>query len=453
VRSRGSGLVARAVAGLAVAGALAVGCSGAPGLTGTPTSAPAASEAGSSRPTSAASTTALQAAQAELDRLLVELERTHPAPFHGIARDAWVGELHDLRDRLGELTREQALVELQRVVALLSRNGRDGHQLALPAPGSGGPVLPIQVYEFDDGMFITAAFDPDQADLVGARIDALNERPIADVLAALEPLVPRDGPSTVPLFRPVLFLRTEVLRGLGLVEQGDVAMTVTMPDGSQREVILRPEPFDDFMSWAGDFGMVRLPERPDIDYLADLDTVFTWRVVEDDAIYLRYTQLRPIPGTQLTAALDRVAAGGIDRVILDIRQNPGGDNHNIPPLLSALSDPAIDRPGHLFVITDHVTFSAASNLATQVEAATSAVFVGQAMGGGLNFWDDVRWVRLDDYPIPVQVGVSTRYWEFAAPDDPRLTIEPDLAVPNLASDFFAGRDPVLGAALLGGLRN
>ena len=47
----------------------------------------------------------------------------------------------------------------------------------------------------------------------------------------------------------------------------------------------------------------------------------------------------------------------------------------------------------------------------------------------------------------MQVGVSTRYWEKGVPDDPRLTIEPDLAVPLTAADYFAGRDAVLEAVL------
>ena len=69
------------------------------------------------------------------------------------------------------------------------------------------------------------------------------------------------------------------------------------------------------------------------------------------------------------------------------------------------------------------------------------------MGGGLNFWDDVAFVRLDALPVPMQVGVSTRYWEFADPDDPRLTIEPDVSIPASSADYFAGIDPVLEAAL------
>lgn len=78
---------------------------------------------------------------------------------------------------------------------------------------------------------------------------------------------------------------------------------------------------------------------------------------------------------------------------------------------------------------------------------TIAEFVQEWSRSGLNFWNDVAWVRLDGLPTPMQVGISTRYWQRSEPDDPRLTIEPDLPVPVLASDHFGGRDPALTAAL------
>jgi hypothetical protein len=46
----------------------------------------------------------------------------------------------------------------------------------------------------------------------------------------------------------------------------------------------------------------------------------------------------------------------------------------------------------------------------------------------------------------MRVGISTIYWEKSTPDDQRLTIEPEIAVPSLAADYFEGRDPVLEAA-------
>ncbi len=71
----------------------------------------------------------------------------------------------------------------------------------------------------------------------------------------------------------------------------------------------------------------------------------------------------------------------------------------------------------------------------------------ESLGDGLNFWNDVRWIALDALPVPMRVGVSTRYWQLAAADDPRLPIAPDVEVPVAAADFFRGIDPALDAAL------
>jgi hypothetical protein len=47
----------------------------------------------------------------------------------------------------------------------------------------------------------------------------------------------------------------------------------------------------------------------------------------------------------------------------------------------------------------------------------------------------------------MRVGISTRYWQKAEADDPRLSIEPRVTVPVTAADYFAGRDTTLQAAL------
>jgi hypothetical protein len=79
-----------------------------------------------------------------------------------------------------------------------------------------------------------------------------------------------------------------------------------------------------------------------------------------------------------------------------VRQSPGGDNHHNAALVDLLVE---NRSVPAVVLTDRVTFSAASNLVTDIEQATDAVFVGEAMGGGLNFWNDVDFVQLDALPV------------------------------------------------------
>jgi hypothetical protein len=147
---------------------------------------------------------------------LSSLDRTHPNAWHGIEREDFVAALDAYEAALPGYAPEEAVVELTRVTGFLSREGRDGHQFALPLNGSEGPALPLTVYEFADGVIVTDAAPPN-GDLVGNRITAIAGTPIEDVLAAIEPLVPRDGPATVPAFRPIFLPRTEVLRGLGIV--------------------------------------------------------------------------------------------------------------------------------------------------------------------------------------------------------------------------------------------
>jgi hypothetical protein len=378
---------------------------------------------------------------ADVDALLDALDGIHPDAFHGISREEFVAALDAYVEELPGLTAEESVVGLMRVTALLSREGRDGHQFALPQPGHEGPALPMRVYEFTEGLVITAAAPPNEG-LVGATITAIDGVPIDDVLAAIEPLVPRDGPATVPAFRPIFFARTEVLRGLGIVDEGPIEVAYDH-HGFESTAEVEPIPFDDYVAWLGDGAPHRLPATDRLPYLADPEPT-TVRELDDGVLYVRY---RNIVTPSTARARELVDADEVRRLVLDLRQNPGGDNGTYGSVLELVQDFADRHPGELRVLIDRVTFSAASNLATEIEGSTDAVFVGEPMAGGLNFWNDVTQVRLDALPVPMQVGVSTRYWEFAEPDDPRLTIEPDVLIKASAEDFLTGRDPVLEAAI------
>jgi hypothetical protein len=402
----------------------------------------ASSASPGSPPASASAAASPEGAAADLASLLSVLERVHPDPFHGIDRDEFVAALDAYAEALPGFTAEEAMVEFMRVWALLSREGRDGHQFALPQAQHAGSILPIRVYEFSEGLHVTAAMAPNE-DLAGSRVVSMAGIPIDEVLALVEPLVPRDGPATVPAFRPILFLRADVLRGLAIMGGDSVALEVEAA-GERRSVELTPVPADAYTDWAGPFGMHRLPMDPGVAYLAS-DAPYSAQLLDGGMAYLRY---RSVQGPDVREARGWMDSGEATRLILDLRQNPGGDNGTYGPLLRLLQEFAETHPGSLSVLIDRVTFSAASNLATEIERTTDARFIGEPMAGGLNFWNDVTFVDLPNLPIPMRAGVSTRYWQFAAdPDDPRLTIEPDVAIEVTAADHFARRDPALEAAL------
>ncbi len=419
---------------LAVAALLAACASATPSATASPSLV-------SSQPPPSASPTS--GPEADLAMLLRVLEATHPEPFHAVGRDEFVAALDDYEAALPSMTPSESVVELMRTWAMLARE-RDGHQFALPAAGDTDLVLPIRVYEFEGELYVTDALAPHQ-DLAGGRVTAIGGMPIEEALALVEPLVPRDGPATLPTFRPVLLLRAVVLEGLGIVEPGSpVEITVEGTDGASRTLALEPISTDAHEDWAGPFGLFHLPLDAEVTYLADTEPFTAHELDDGRTLYLRYRQVSP-PDVDL--AEQRVASGLVDRLVLDLRQNPGGNNTTYGPLLRLVQAFAADHPGGTTVLIDRVTFSAAANLATEIEQSTDAAFLGEPMGGGLNFWNDVSWVDLRTLPIPMRLAVSTRYWQMSTPDDPRLTIEPDVAFPVTVADYLAGRDPVLEAAL------
>jgi hypothetical protein len=329
------------------------------------------------------------------------------------------------------------MVAVMELVARLSREGQDGHQLAFPTDG--GPMLPLRVFEFSDGLFITDAID-DQ--LIGARITSVGGRPIDEVLDLLEPLVPRDSPATVPGFRPFYLLRADVLEGLGLIPD-DTRVPVSLAlDGEPTVTTLETVPSAEFQAWAGPLGIIQLPERDGLRFTA-VEPVFWTEQLGDGALYVRLTQVQPVPTSQIAELSAAIDSPEVTRVVFDLRHNPGGNNTTYPYLLAIIND--IEQP--LWVLTDRRTFSAASNLATEIEQTTHARFAGEGMGGGLNFWNDVQFVELENLPIPLSVGISTIYHQKSFADDPRLTIEPDLVVPYTSADYFAGVDATLDAVL------
>jgi C-terminal processing protease CtpA/Prc len=143
--------------------------------------------------------------------------------------------------------------------------------------------------------------------------------------------------------------------------------------------------------------------------------------------------------------LRAVRARSVERVVVDVRHNTGVDDTTFGPLLNAMRDPAVNRPGRLFLVIGRQTFSAAGNFVASVEQHTGAVLVGEATGGVPNqFGDSVR-IRLPGSGF--YAAVSTVYHVRSTPDDPRLTHEPDVWAEVSAEDFFAGRDPALEAVL------
>lgn len=434
---------------------LALAACAAPTGTTSPTTSPtiAPSAVSSPAPSTAPSVAAddrVTRWRAAIAAVLPGIERLHRDPFHGTPRTTFETALADLDARVATLTDDELLVGLMRVFALVSAGGRDAHT-GLYAWGYGTyPLhsLPVQVWLFDDGPRVVSALPPYE-DLVGARIAAIEGQRIDDVLALLEPLVPRDNDATVRLLLPRFVILTEVLHGVGVTTSAtdSVGVTVTGDDGQQRELMLDPIPMADYNAWAGPYGLF-LPPDPDVLARSNPDPSLWTATPSPGVVYVGYQSLDGVDRAALDELERLLADDATTDVVVDVRRNTGGEYHAIDtvlaPLLEATGGTGSGQP-RLWVLTGRNTFSGASLFVARLTGAREVTIVGETMAGSPSTWADPDPLRLGETGLEAQV--STTFDVGADAADDRLSIPPDLAVDTTWQDVAAGRDPVLDAVL------
>jgi hypothetical protein len=382
----------------------------------------------------------------DLERLVPGMDSIHPSLTHGTTREALDRAVTSLAERIATSTNDELMVGVLRIVAMVSAAGCDAHTGAFIWGTGRYPVdsLPLRLWLFEDQVVIVDALPPYEA-LTGARIDAIDGRPIAEVLAALDPLIPRDNDQTVRLLTPRYLLIPQVLRGLGIADAGAVSLSLSTDPGVEREEAVVPIPMAEYNSWAGSYGL-HLPEDSGVLYLSDIDTPLRWQILPDAVtLYVQYNRIDPLPAA--TVADLRAAAEGrdVERVVLDVRHNYGGELSALDPIVSLFSSPALDRPNGLYLITGRNTFSAGSILVARLDE-TSAVIVGEPMGGCPTLYGDSSELLLPFSGISVSVASELSVGVRA--DDNRATIEPDVIATLTRELWLDKRDPSLEAIVL-----
>src|SRR5690348_16568229 len=150
--------------------------------------------AGSPGATVAATPDRVAGWQSDLATLIPGMARLHKNLYHSVSEEALGNAVAQLSATVPTATDDQLLDGVLRVVAMVSAGGCDAHTGAFIWGEGTYPVdsLPMRLWLFGDDVVIVAALAPYQ-DLVGQRIVSIDGHPIGDVLAALDPLIPRDN--------------------------------------------------------------------------------------------------------------------------------------------------------------------------------------------------------------------------------------------------------------------
>jgi len=374
------------------------------------------------------------------------LRDDHPNLFHDLSEARFDGAAADLSAHADSLDDDQLLVGLMRLGAM--PGVRDGHTGIFPLNPVNRRVLhayPIRMYTFTDGTYVVG--QAGGSDLLRARVVAVNGRPLEDVIAVVSPLVPHDNDSTLSL-RVTTFLNTpEVLHGLGLVpDLGPVTFTFER-GGNRFAARLAPLTVPDYGRAIGDLAHPLLPQGITAAvpaYVARRNQqIWTMTLAGKRVFYISYNETLVSTSAVARRTAKAVKTKRLRAVIVDLRNNGGGDNHTYSYLLDALR--RASKTERIVVLISRLTFSAAENFAADLERVAHPIFVGEPSGGSPNLYGDTANTLLP--ASGVELRVAQIYWQKSTPDDPRIAIDPHVPVSLSSEAFFSGRDPALDAAV------
>jgi hypothetical protein len=369
----------------------------------------------------------------DLQFLARELPKRHGNAFHRISHKQFEAAVADLDRRLDRLDGDEVYVGLNQIATLVG----DAHTYVNFPPDKA--ALPLGFEQFN-GECRVVRVAPGLEQALGARVVRVQDTPIAETRKILQSMTPGGETPELGQARVTYFLTLGLaLHGFGITPDRTKAR-LTLTDPQRGEFIvnvnaLRP---GDKTQWVPAYKEAPLyQQRPGQDfwyvYLADSSTVYCcFRGYQDLATHAR-------------GLLTLIEERRPDKLILDLRQNGGGDyEEGLKYLIDPIRDLAsINKKGHLFVLIGVRTFSAAMSNAAHFRSRTAAILVGEAIGERPNSYQEVRQMMLPNSRLVVRY--STQYYKFVDTDE--NVLRPDQEIVPSWEAYQAGQDPVLEWAL------
>jgi len=374
------------------------------------------------------------------------IRNDHINPFYHNGEDGYLEifyEAHQYLSNTGNVDKHIINGYFEKLVAYTG----DGHSYVVGRTARYSE-LPFFLDWFGDEIYITS-IDKNRKQLLGAKILAFDATKVMEASELIRPFVPNVNESSVKRENVYMLRHPGLLFAAGITHEPDeVQLLLELANG---EKVIQHFESNREVSY------VTLKEDKDVSLPLYRQKRHKKHWLEHlpkyNSIYIRYRSVvEEEKGDikRLTQQLkEYLRMYNANKLIVDIRDNNGGNSYLNAPLINAIySDAQINRKGKLFVLTNRDTFSAAINFAGNMEAKTKALFVGEKVGDSSTFPGESG--PQASFQLPnsnIVVNLSFSEWHATFDYDKRDAVSVDIPIIVSINDFLRGKDPVLQAAL------
>lgn len=377
----------------------------------------------------------------DLDQLVLELPRRHKNLFFACERNYFEQQIDDLKSNLEQYDNFMIAVNIAKIVA----SANDAHTaLMLPAMR----FIPFEFFWFEEGIFIIGSL-AGYAEFLHSKVTHINGISIDEVIERISEIVPRENSSFLRAQLPKYLSSAEALYGLEIIDDFNrVELTVESLNGKGLRVITDSCP---------SFGFHRSMRGADIPvesvlplYRQNKDKYFWSHFLEaENTMYFNYNSCKDRKDITVLDfckdLMEFVGLNNVQKLIVDLRNNLGGDSSLLEPFIEELSkNQKLNTRGGIFVIIGRDTFSSALLNAYALKNKTAAIFVGEASGGKPNCYGEVEYLRLKNSGLKIRF--STVYYKVIE-DDKQMSLYPEIECKVTFADYLATKDACVECAL------
>lgn len=396
----------------------------------------------------------------ELNSFSKLVKTKHVTPFRELSEDKFDAEVSRLKQNLTSLNDYQIMLEIARIMTLIG----DGHT-SFSVPNDQELVsltyYPIKFYYFDDGIFVIGT-SKEYSDLVGSKLLAIDGVSTANIITTITPYIQRENEQEIPYAIPFQLNVAELLFYMKITKTLNEATFSFEKEGQKREKKI--------ISIDGDkwFGQYIIPANKALGEESSGRLVYMFSngyarphvknredywydtIPKKNAIYFQYNSCwdqegRPTVRATIEGISLLMKSNPKYRLIVDLRQNAGGEPAYLQPLIDWISSDASFEKNKAIVLVGVRTFSAALTNACQLKQTDRCILMGQYPRGKPNSPSEGRYFKLKS--VKMQISLSTqqlnRYPELGS--SPVLPL--DFYVPLNFSDWKNDIDKTFGDAL------
>ncbi len=374
------------------------------------------------------------------------MEQTHYDLHRVVSKDKWNSMFEELEDNVQDLNDQKILCELLKITASVG----DGHTTIYP--GQNSPVklnsLPLQFFLFEEGLYITSV-SPEYKELAGKKVIKIGNVSVEAALEKLKTIISTDNDIWYRTKGPLYMTYNSILYGLGITQkENETELTL---EGNEK-VTVKAVQIQEGHHGQSDTEWIKARDTSNqaLCFKNPVELFWYEYLPEKKMVYMQLNGIGNKNDEKLSEFSKRVFSfinsNETEFFVLDIRYNSGGNNFLNKALVhEIIKCEKINSKGKFFAIIGRNTFSAAMNLANDLERQTNVIFAGEPTGSKPNFVGETNMI---DLPYSgLRVSCSSRYWQGVLSDDQRKWIAPNLGVKYFYSDHSKGIDPALNAII------